>query len=155
MWPILDRKAQCGLFNREADPASGGLIEFGYYGDWLALQPTPSRRWWPQLKSVLSNSWSIWLRIFVVTKAMWQYNATLTQLKQAYHTKYWNASAQSCRSGSQAANLMPLILDIPPTKTARTLWLKPLWPRLKLPATPQNLDSSEQAITGTRCSWSW
>ena len=32
----------------------------------------------------------------------------------AYHTKYWDAQAKSYRGGSQTANLMPLILDIPP-----------------------------------------
>ena len=42
------------------------------------------------------------------------YNATLARMKVAYHAKYWDANAKSYKGGSQTANLMPLILDIPP-----------------------------------------
>jgi hypothetical protein len=43
-----------------------------------------------------------------------RYNASLARMKAAYHAKYWDASAQSYKGGSQTANLMPLVLGIPP-----------------------------------------
>ncbi len=44
-----------------------------------------------------------------------KYNATLRRLRTVYHNKYWDAGAKSYRGGTQTANLLPLILDIPPT----------------------------------------
>jgi len=42
------------------------------------------------------------------------YNVTLSKMKIAYHAKYWDAEAQGYKGGSQTANLMPLVLGIPP-----------------------------------------
>ena len=42
-----------------------------------------------------------------------RYNATLKTLSAAYHTLYWDPTASSYRGGTQTANLLPLLLDIP------------------------------------------
>ena len=42
------------------------------------------------------------------------YTQALASMKVAYHAKYWDASAKSYEGGAQTANLMPLILGIPP-----------------------------------------
>ena len=49
------------------------------------------------------------------------FNRTLLMLKSAYHAKYWVASSKSYKGGTQTANLMPLILDIPPSEDVREM----------------------------------
>ena len=50
-----------------------------------------------------------------------RYNSTLEKIKLAYHAKYWEAEAKSYKGNSQTANLMPLILKIPPGAEERDL----------------------------------
>lgn len=121
-------KRNVDFFIREA--GADGLIEFGYYGDWLQLEKTDK----PQVTStaqIMSTSHLVEMAVHLgKTADAAAYNASLAKMKLAYHAKYWNVEEQSyhgvtpCRkpscpagnTGSQTANLMPLILDIPPPK---------------------------------------
>ena len=107
-------KRNVDFFLREAAEGSGGLIEFGYYGDWCSLTTTDK----PQVTStsqimVTSHIVDMAQHLGKTADAA-SYNATLHGLRAAYHAKYWDAGAKSYRGGTQTANLMPLILDIPP-----------------------------------------
>ncbi len=102
------------FFAREAAVNDGLLIEFGYYGDWLSLTPTAK----PQVTSLaqILATRNLVLMAAHLGKASdaASYNVSLTKLRAAYHAKYWDAAAHSYHGGSQTANLMPLILGIPP-----------------------------------------
>ena len=106
-------KANVDFFQREA--SGDGLIEFGYYGDWLSLEATDK----PQVTSMTQIQavshlvdMAEYLGKHADAKA---YNRTLLSLKAAYHRTYWDLSCRCYKSGSQTANLMPLILNIPPS----------------------------------------
>ena len=105
-------KRNVDFFLREA--GQDGLIEFGYYGDWLSIDRIDK----PQVTATSQ------IRVTAHLVEMAQhlgkhddvqtYNATLHRLRTAYHTKYWDAKAKSYHGGTQTANLMPIVLDIPP-----------------------------------------
>lgn len=106
-------KRNVDFFARES--GSDGLIEFGYYGDWLELGEHTDK---PQVTStaqIMATSHLVEMAAHLgKTADVATYNASLSKQKNAYHKKYWDAEAKSYRGSSQTANLMPLILDIPP-----------------------------------------
>ena len=102
------------FFNSHGDSKTGGVLTFGYYGDWLDLAPHTPR---PQV-----TGWSHLLSIHRLVEIahasghsddVAKYNATLQTLKAAYHKAYWDPSTQSY-GASQTANLLPLYLDVTP-----------------------------------------
>ena len=94
------------------------LIEFGYYGDWLSLENIPK----PQVTAtaqLMATSHVVEMAEYLqLQKDVQYYNQTLRTLKQLYHAKYWNESLKSY-GHQQVANLMPLVLNIPPTALAQ------------------------------------
>jgi hypothetical protein len=106
-------KRNVDFFIREANPATG-LIEFGYYGDWLSLAPVDK----PQVTAtaqIMATSHLVEMAVHLGNVAdARHYNGTLAAMKTAYHGRYWDTAAKSYKGGAQTANLMPLILDIPP-----------------------------------------
>lgn len=107
-------KRNVDFFLRES--AADGLIEFGFYGDWLSLPDGHTDK--PQVVStaqIMATSHLVEMAAHLGKAAEAEsYNATLSKMKLAYHAKYWDKEAASYKGGSQTANLMPLILGIPP-----------------------------------------
>jgi hypothetical protein len=105
-------KRNVDFFARES--TADGLIEFGYYGDWLMLEHTEK----PQVVAtaqIMATSHLVEMAAHLGKMAdAAAYNVSLTKMKLAYHSKYWDSEAKSYIGGSQTANLMPLILEIPP-----------------------------------------
>lgn len=105
-------KRNVDFFMREA--ADDGLIEFGFYGDWVSLSKIDK----PQVTStaqIMATQHLVEMAQHLGNTAdARQYNESVRRMKAAYHTKYWDATARSYKGGTQTANLMPLILDIPP-----------------------------------------
>ena len=100
------------FFNSHGDAKTGGVLTFGYYGDWLDLAPHTPR---PQVTG-FSHLLSIHRLVEIATAAghtadAVKYNATLQTLKAAYHKAYYDPSTKSY-GASQTANLLPLFLDI-------------------------------------------
>ena len=113
-------KLNVNFFNREGSQ-NDGLIEFGYYGDWLALETTNKSQVTSTAQiQALSHVLKI-AKYLNKTEDVTTFNRTLLMLKSAYHAKYWVASSKSYKGGTQTANLMPLILDIPPSEDVREM----------------------------------
>ena len=113
-------KRNVDFFIREGSTPDG-LIEFGFYGDWLSLEPVDK----PQVTStaqIMATSNLVEMAALLgKTADVLHYNSTLERIKLAYHAKYWEAEAKSYKGNSQTANLMPLILKIPPGAEERDL----------------------------------
>lgn len=105
-------KRNVDFFIREA--SDDGLIEFGYYGDWLSIGHTEK----PQVTALAQIMSTGHLAAMAAhlgkTSDAATYSAAAARQRTAYHTKYWDTNACSYKGGSQTANLMPLILGIPP-----------------------------------------
>eukprot|EP00038_Savillea_parva_P015483 m.14055 g.14055 ORF g.14055 m.14055 type:complete len:1286 (-) comp3115_c0_seq1:253-4110(-) len=106
-------KALVDFQTRYINPAVG-LITWGYYGDWLSLEPIPHAQvtGWGHILGVshlvdLAN-----LTGRANDAAM--YGALLTELKMRYHKAYFDATKGYYAGGSQTAQVLPLLLDIPP-----------------------------------------
>ena len=113
-------KLNVNFFNREGSQ-NDVLIEFGYYGDWLALETTNKSQVTSTAQiQALSHVLKI-AKYLNKTDDVTTFNRTLLMLKSAYHAKYWVASSKSYKGGTQTANLMPLILDIPPSEDVRKM----------------------------------
>eukprot|EP00039_Didymoeca_costata_P027246 m.17957 g.17957 ORF g.17957 m.17957 type:complete len:1180 (+) comp6152_c0_seq1:184-3723(+) len=105
------------FFDRHGDPTKGGLLSFGYYGDWLSLE------------HIDKSQVVAWTHVLVLARMVDLATATgvdnstwVTKLangKQAYHNNYWDASHNEYIGGSQTAQLLPLYLDIPPTDATK------------------------------------
>ena len=105
-------KRNVDFFDREA--TADGLIEFGFYGDWLSLEPT-NKSQVVATAQIMSTSHLVEMAAHLgKDQDTKKYNASLVKLKLAYHAKYWNPNYKAYQGATQTANLMPLILDIPP-----------------------------------------
>ena len=96
--------------SRQGDPAHGGLVRFGYYGDWLSLQPVAK----PQV-----TGWSHLLgmaRLADMAKVLGKaadaahYSARLANLTEAYRATY--QASDGTFGASQTANLLALYLNL-------------------------------------------
>jgi hypothetical protein len=96
-------KRNVDFFMRES--TADGLIEFGYYGDWLMLEHTEK----PQVVAtaqIMATSHLVEMAAHLGKMAdAAAYNVSLTKMKLAYHSKYWDSEAKSYIGGSQTANL--------------------------------------------------
>ena len=116
----LASKKNVDFFLRETSATENGLIEFGYYGDWCSIAKIGK----PQVTAttqimVLSNLVEM-AQHLGKTSDVTLYNNTLLNARKAYHAKYWNVTLKSYIGGTQTANLVPLMLNIPPTAEERT-----------------------------------
>ena len=112
-------KGEVDFLSRNGNPELGGLVSFGYYGDWLSLQPLPK----PQ-----ATGWSHLLGIARVADmaealgksddaaALAQQLANLTASYNRAYFKGGSAGDGSRRSSSygeaQTANVLPLYLNL-------------------------------------------
>mmetsp|Transcript_19634 Transcript_19634/g.52347 ORF Transcript_19634/g.52347 Transcript_19634/m.52347 type:complete len:977 (-) Transcript_19634:139-3069(-) len=101
------------FFNGHGDPNAGGVLSFGYYGDWLGLDTPPVAQvtGWSHLLCV--SHFVELARASGHDEDAASYGSVLSKLKAAYHAHYWNATTRSYGT-TQTANLLPLFLDIPP-----------------------------------------
>eukprot|EP00750_Incisomonas_marina_P009219 INCI15853.1.p1 GENE.INCI15853.1~~INCI15853.1.p1 ORF type:complete len:956 (+),score=122.30 INCI15853.1:192-3059(+) len=110
-------KSNVDFLSQHADPVSG-LVSFGYYGDWLAAEPTPI----PQVVS-FSHILSIGRLADLAnitghaTDAL-RYTKLASELRGRWHNMYYDAGSQSY-GDSQAANSLGLYLGAPPTSEIR------------------------------------
>ena len=93
-------KRNVDFFIREA-AVEDGLIEFGFYGDWLSIAHIDK----PQVTAtaqIMATSHLVEMAQHLgKTADAQEYNATLVRMKAAYHTKYWDANAKSYKGGTQ------------------------------------------------------
>lgn len=94
----VSARKNVNFFIREA--ATDGLIEFGFYGDWLSLAKIDKPQVTPTAQ-IMATSHLVEMAMHLGKKGeAMEYNASLAKMKAAYHTKYWDASAKSCKHGA-------------------------------------------------------
>lgn len=105
-------KALIDFMTRHIDPAVG-LVQFGYYGDWVALKSTPK----PAVSSfsfILAVSRVAEMAAAVgATDDAHRYTSALAAYKAAWHRAYYSNGTYA--GDSQTGNAMALYIDIPPS----------------------------------------
>lgn len=103
------------FLSMHGDTAAGGVVSFGYYGDWLALPGGA-----PAVQQVTGWSHLLCVKHLIdLAKAtrrsqdVEKYTNMFANLSHAYHARYWSPQDNSY-GPSQTANLLPLYLDIVP-----------------------------------------
>ena len=113
-WPLASGVVD--FLTRQGNPATHGLVTFGYYGDWLSLEPVPK----PQVTGwshILSLSRVRDLADAIGKKdAAAHYAALLERLTQAYRSTYQGSDGSF--GSSQSANLLALYLNLTGNATA-------------------------------------
>ena len=112
-------KALVDFMSRHVGPT--GLVEWGYYGDWLSLEgvPHPQVTGWHHILGVsrlrdLAN----------LTQQHGEYAhyaAYLATLKARYHATFFDTTRGCYAGGSQTAQILPLYLGIPPPGAAASV----------------------------------
>jgi alpha-L-rhamnosidase len=90
------------------------IIRFSYYGDWVALEPTPGE--------VVSTAYYYWDAQTVAKAAQilgrsadaQTYSQLTGQIKDAFNRTFLNTTTGNYGPGTQTANAMPLFLDLVP-----------------------------------------
>jgi len=94
--------------------AEDNLLDFSYYGDWVAIEKTPGD---------LVSSFYYYYDVLILTKMaealgydaeIKTYLGLAEKIKMAIHKNYYDSETQSYANGTQTANLLPLYLDIVP-----------------------------------------
>ena len=122
-----------------------GLVEWGYYGDWLSLEglPHPQVTGWSHILGVqrmvdLANLTSN-------IKDAAYYATYLATLKTKYHDVFYDAVKGCYKGGSQTAQILPLYLDItPPSAVPSVVKALVCGPHLDLGRAPY-------ALYGVKC----
>lgn len=104
---------------RHVDP-SNGLVQFGYYGDWLQLCTTPNGQVtsFSHLHAVAHMA--DLARATGNTKDAAQYDTLLAQLRRNYHAAYWDATTKSY-GACQTANAIAVVARSAPTQDRAAL----------------------------------
>jgi len=104
-------KALIDFLNRHVDPTMG-LVQFGYYGDWLALETTPKGQV-VSFSHILAVSRMVDMATILGKAAdAKEYASLLASYKSRWHQAYYNATAGNYGK-SQTSNILALFLDIP------------------------------------------
>ena len=94
--------------------AKNDLLDFSYYGDWVAIEKTPGD---------FVSSFYYYYDVVILMKMaeilgydaeIKTYKALADKIKTAFHKKYFDTETKSYANGTQTANLLPLYLDIIP-----------------------------------------
>jgi alpha-L-rhamnosidase len=96
--------------------AKNDLMEYSYYGDWVAIEKTPGdfvSSIYYYYDVVILTEMAIALGYDAEIKT---YRELAEKIKKTIHTKYFDTDAKSYANGTQTANLLPLYLDIVPEK---------------------------------------
>ena len=94
--------------------AKNDLLDFSYYGDWVAIEKTPGdfvSSFYYYYDVVILMKMAEILGYDAEIKA---YKALADKIKTAFHKKYFDTETKSYANGTQTANLLPLYLDIIP-----------------------------------------
>jgi len=128
---------------RHVDPTLG-IITWGYYGDWLQLEDTPKAQvtGWAQLLAV-SHLVDL-AKMTGKSDDVQRYSGLLARLKAAYHAAYFSTADGFYHGGTQVAQVLPLFLQIPPTKQATATTLQRLLDNLA-----EHGNSTTSGIVGT------
>jgi alpha-L-rhamnosidase len=94
--------------------AKNDLLDFSYYGDWVAIEKTPG-----DLVSSFYYYYDVLLLIKMAEALEYDaeiktYKALADKIKAAFHKKYFKPDLKSYANGTQTANLLPLYLDLVP-----------------------------------------
>ncbi len=94
--------------------AQNNVLRYSYYGDWVAIQPTPgalvSDFYYYRDTEILAS----------VAKILGQaadaatYSSLAGQIRAAFNAAFFNTSTGEYANGSQTANALPLFLKLPP-----------------------------------------
>ncbi len=94
--------------------AKNELLEFSYYGDWVAIEKTPG-------DFVSSFYYYYDVTILKMMAEALGYDAEIKtyktladKIRTAFHHKYFDSKTKNYANGTQTANLLPLYLDIVP-----------------------------------------
>jgi alpha-L-rhamnosidase len=106
-------KGVVDFMGRNGDPALGGVVTFGYYGDWLSLEksptiPKPQVTGWSHLLGVARVA-DMARRLGKTSDAQF-YSAQLANLTQAYRRAYQLVDGSF--GSSQTANVLGLYLNL-------------------------------------------
>lgn len=94
--------------------AKNDLLEFSYYGDWVAPEKT---------QGDFVSSFYYYYDVLLLTKMaevlaydaeIKTYGELAKRIKTAIHKKYYDENTKNYATGTQTANLLPLFLDIVP-----------------------------------------
>jgi alpha-L-rhamnosidase len=94
--------------------AKNDLLDFSYYGDWVAIDQTPGD---------LVSSFYYYYDVVILNKIakilgydaeVKTYRALAGKIKAAFHKKYFDPDTKTYANGTQTANLLPLYLNIVP-----------------------------------------
>ena len=94
--------------------AKNNLLDFSYYGDWVAIEKTPG--------DFVSSFYYYYDAVILMKMAeilgydaeIKTYKALADKIKKAFNKKYFDTETKSYANGTQTANLLPLYLDIVP-----------------------------------------
>ncbi len=94
--------------------AKNDLLEFSYYGDWVAIEKTPG-----DFVSSLYYYYDVAILTEIAEALGYDaeiktYRELAERIKKAIHAKYFDTDTKNYANGTQTANLLPLFLDIVP-----------------------------------------
>lgn len=96
--------------------AKDNVLRYSYYGDWVAIKPTPgalvSDAYFYYDTRILSDI----ARVLGKTGDTDAYAALAGQIKDAFNKAFFNADTGEYANGTQTAQVMPLFLDLVPEK---------------------------------------
>jgi alpha-L-rhamnosidase len=102
--------------------AKNDLLDFSYYGDWVAIDKTPGD---------LVSSFYYYYDVMILMKMaeilgydaeIKTYKTLADKIKAAFHKKYFDPDAEVYANGTQTANLLPLYLDMVPEEKAGSVF---------------------------------
>lgn len=110
-------RANVDFFVANGNPDARGLAQFGFYGDWLAIERTSK----PQVTAAsfirsISNVVDMATHLGLSADIV-KYQNLLVAMKTAYHETYFQSSAGVYQGNSQTANLLPLAMNITPASS--------------------------------------
>ena len=94
--------------------AKNDLLDFSYYGDWVAIEKTPGdlvSSFYYYYDVVLLKMMAETLGYDAEIKT---YEVLADKIKTAFHKKYFDTKSKIYANGTQTANILPLYLDIVP-----------------------------------------
>jgi alpha-L-rhamnosidase len=102
--------------------AENGLVKFSYYGDWVAVDRTPG--------NIVSSFYYYYdVKILAeMAKVLGKeadakaYGDLAAVIKTAFHREYFDPKTRSYANGTQAANALPLFLDMVPEAERGGVW---------------------------------
>jgi alpha-L-rhamnosidase len=94
--------------------AENDLLEYSYYGDWVAIENTPG--------SLVSSFYFYYDALVLAriaealgyTAEIKTYKDLAEKIKSAFHKKYFDSETKNYGNGTQTANVLPLFLDLVP-----------------------------------------